>query len=185
MGYTTEFYGELTFNKPISKELKTYINEFSMRRHMIRDINIIKRMDPDWKQHCFNGDLGKEGCYYIVPLEIPQTWVENTRWSIKNENGLILNSFGQERDISVIDNNSSPSTCPGLWCQWKISDNDTLCWDGGEKFYNYVEWLTYLIKNFFEPLGYKLSGIINWQGEYSDDTGSIKVIDNDIYVYDL
>lgn len=35
---------------------------------------------------------------------------------------------------------------PGIWCQWIINDDGCLCWNSGEKFYNYVEWLEYLKK---------------------------------------
>lgn len=74
---------------------------------------------------------------------------------------------------------------PGFWCKWTIqpvaADADGepqygLAWDGGEKFYNYVEWLQYLIDNFFEPDGYYLSGSVNWQGEQKDDEGLITVV---------
>ena len=53
-------------------------------------------------------------------------------------------------------------------------------WDGGEKFYNYVEWLEYLIKNFFEPWGYSLNGSVNWQGEEDEDNGTIVVKHNEV-----
>src|SRR5574337_684850 len=44
--------------------------------------------------------------------------------------------FGQERDATVIDGNRPPSTQPGLWCQWRPTDDGTAIeWDGGEKFY--------------------------------------------------
>ena len=67
----------------------------------------------------------------------------------------------------------------GLWCQWEISeDGKLLQWDGGEKFYNYVEWLKYLINHFFEPWGIKLNGTIEWEGEDHSDTGRIIVTDN-------
>lgn len=70
---------------------------------------------------------------------------------------------------------------PGIWCQWILEENDgefTLEWDGGEKFYEYTEWLRYLIEHFFEPNGIKLDGLIYWDGEESDDTGRIIVKDS-------
>ena len=51
-------------------------------------------------------------------------------------------------------------------------------WDGGEKFYDYVEWLQYLITNFYGPWGYTLNGQIAWSGENSGDVGRITVKDN-------
>src|SRR3990167_457454 len=68
---------------------------------------------------------------------------------------------------------------PSHYCQWiPTEDGLHLKWDGNEKFYNYVEWLKYLIKKFFEPKGYKLNGEIIWEGEEHDDTGKIIVADN-------
>lgn len=69
---------------------------------------------------------------------------------------------------------------PGIWCQWIINSNKKLEWDGAEKFYNYVEWLEYLIENIFAPRGYKLDGRIRFQGERFLDTGIIYVKDNEV-----
>ena len=72
---------------------------------------------------------------------------------------------------------------PGLWCQWVPSDDGTtLAWDEGEKFYNYIEWLQYLIGHFIKPWGRILSGEVYWQGEESDDFGKIVVRDNEVLV---
>lgn len=153
MGYTTDFYGTLTFNKPISEELKNYINKFSDTRRMKRNVDKIKEIFPDWQKHCFNGNLGVDGEYFI----------------------------GGDDD-SIMDYNCAPKTQPGLWCQWIINDCGELEWDGGEKFYNYDEWLQYLIDNFFAPSGYILDGNIEFQGEDRDDFGTINVKDNVVNV---
>lgn len=47
MGYTTEFNGAISFNKPISSEFKEYINKFSYIRHMKRDNEKIKEVFPN------------------------------------------------------------------------------------------------------------------------------------------
>lgn len=157
MGYTTDFYGTLTFNKVVTPELQEYINRFSSTRRMPRDNEKIKEIYPNWEELCFFGKLGNKGEYFVP----------------------ISNNFGQERDDSIIDYNGfQESVHPGLWCQWIINDDGELEWDGNEKFYNYEEWLQYLIDNFFEPLGYVLNGDISWQGEESDDFGNIHVVDN-------
>ena len=65
------------------------------------------------------------------------------------------------------------------YCQWEPSaDGTVLRWDGGEKFYYYIEWLEYLITAFFIPWGCKLNGIVRWRGEEFDDMGQITVTDN-------
>lgn len=155
MGYTTDFYGALSFNKPVAPWLADYVNKFSSTRRMKRDPEKIKELFPNWGDLCFNGELGCEGEYFVV----------NT------------GDYGQNHDESIIEYNFAPAGQPGLWCQWIIQD-DMLVWDGGEKFYNYEEWLDYLIENFFEPLGYVLNGDIEWQGEEMDDFGTIHVENN-------
>lgn len=92
-------------------------------------------------------------------------------------------SFGQDRDATVIDGNRPPSTQPGLWCQWRPTDDGlSLEWDGNEKFYNYVEWLQYLVDKVFTPRGYTLSGEVEFQGEERGDTGKIVMDGNKVKV---
>ena len=156
MGYTTDFNGSLKFNKEVTEELREYINRFSSTRRMPRNNDKIKELYPNWAELCFRGELGNNGEYF-APISY---------------------DHGQERDDSIIDYNGwKESVHPGLWCQWVIEGNE-LVWDGGEKFYEYEEWLQYLIDNFFEPLGYVLNGEIEWQGEEYDDFGIIEVNDN-------
>lgn len=92
-------------------------------------------------------------------------------------------------DPTVIEHNTPPKTQPGLWLQWvPTEDGMGIEWDGNEKFYNYVEWLQYLIDSVFpyivkegdEPL--VLNGEIEWEGEESGDLGRIVVKDNIIDV---
>lgn len=160
MGYTTYFSGEFQFDKPVTEELKAYINKFSETRRMIRDNDKIKALYPNWEELCFNGELGENGAYFIGGGE---------------------NYFGDTRDASVIDHNDSGSQ-PGLWCQWIIDEDGELVWDEGEKFYNYTEWLEYLIEHFFAPSGYVLNGTVFYDGEESDDFGKIIVTDNVVKV---
>lgn len=86
---------------------------------------------------------------------------------------------GQAREDNIINYNSPPSTQPGLWCQWiPTTDKMGIQWDGGEKFYDYVEWLAYIVDNFLEPNGYVLNGQVRWQGEDIGDVGVLAVKDN-------
>jgi len=89
--------------------------------------------------------------------------------------------MGQEHDDNIVDYNTPPSTQPGLWLQWTpLDDRITIEWDGGEKFYNYVEWLEYIVDKILAPRGYKLSGEVYWDGEDSEDKGKITVKNNKI-----
>lgn len=92
-------------------------------------------------------------------------------------------TYGQESDASIVDYNVPPSTQPGLYCQWIPSTDGTFIeWDGGEKFYYYVEWLKYIIKNFLEPKGYVLNGEVEWRGEDFHDDGTIVVKNNKVSI---
>jgi len=86
---------------------------------------------------------------------------------------------GQDKDSTIIGYNTPPSTQPSLWCDWApTKDGLHIEWNGMEKFYDYVAWLEYIIKNFFQPKGYVLNGDVRWQGEEPGDQGHIVVVDN-------
>ena len=90
--------------------------------------------------------------------------------------------MGQDVDATVTDSNHPPSTQPSLWCQWTPSkDKKSIIWDEGEKFYNYIEWIEYIIQKVLAPKGYTLNGKMKWKGEDWDDIGTIEIIDNQVY----
>jgi hypothetical protein len=155
MGYSTYFSGGLELTPPANKELTSFVNEWKNTRRMARDVS--KLTD---KSKGLNGEFGVEGEFYIGSGE-----------------------YGQDSDDSVINYNKPPKTQPSLWCQWELSQDGTILeWDEGEKFYEYIEWLEYMIDKFFEPSGIKLNGEIHWNGQESDDRGIIKVINNQVKI---
>lgn len=155
MGYTTYFEGGFEFDKPVSTCLSQYINNFADVRHMKRDVEKLKEVHKNWRDECFFGDLGKNGEYFVGDVAC----------------------IGAD----ILDINCPDSTQPGLWCQWVVNGN-RLEWDGGEKFYNYIDWLEYLIKHFIEPTGYTLNGEVEWDGEDYDDNGCIVVENNKVHI---
>lgn len=63
---------------------------------------------------------------------------------------------------------------PGIWCQWVPTQGGSrLAWDEGEKFYDYLEWLTWIVEHKLSPNGYGLSGRVYWDGEHPYDRGMI------------
>lgn len=196
MGYTTDFTGSFKFSRLLSIKEKNYLNDFSKTRRMKRDtfklMEIYKGKygNPFPKNNTPQGIYGRDGEYFV------------------HEDG----EFGQSKDDSIVDYNTPPGqielkgnlpnfmethdknkklikggTCqPGLWCQWIADENgEFLKWDGSEKFYNYIEWLRYLIDHFFDEWGVKLNGEVEWIGEDSDqDRGKIVVKDNVIDIYE-
>lgn len=183
MGYTTQFEGQFTFDKPLSADHIKYIQDFNSSRRMKRDSK--KLMDMHKGAHGLDGKYGIDGEYFVMPG----------------------GNMGQDRDQSVVEYNTPPGQekslvkdfetvytenqnrikegiCqPSLWCQWTVTDDGlNIVWDGGEKFYCYGEWLTYLIEHFFRSWGYILNGEVTWQGEDISDRGQIIVDDNDVVI---
>lgn len=86
---------------------------------------------------------------------------------------------------NIIDYNNPPSTQPSLWCQWVPVERDGehyIEWDGSEKFYNYVDWIVYIIDKILTPRGYSLTGDVKWQGERGSDFGLISINENTVTV---
>ncbi len=162
MGYTTDFDGAFELDKPLTPEHYNYLTAFGDIRHFRRDTDKLQDMS-DPKREAVGLPLGRDGEFYI--------------------GSETLGFMGQVRDASTIDYNNPPPSQPGLWCQWiPTEDGVAIEWDGGEKFYSYVEWLQYIIENFLKPWGYVLNGTVRWRGENFDDIGVISVIDNQIKV---
>lgn len=58
---------------------------------------------------------------------------------------------------------------PSNYCQWVLTKNlDGLKWDGGEKFYGYVEWLQWIIDHILLHAGMNLTGRVAFKDDYGD-----------------
>jgi len=159
MGYTTEFRGEFNLNfSALTEEQENItiklINGLANTRRMKRDLSKIEDILPQPVRK-----YGTEGEFYYDTSD--------------------ASDMGQIKDTSILEYNQPPSTQPGLWLQWIIGpNNNTLEWDGNEKFYYYAEWLEYLIEKIFKPGKILISGSVDYRGEDWDDHGTI-TIDND------
>lgn len=158
MGYHTDFYGSFTITPPLPPERVEYLTKFSETRRMQRKPEIAEHY-PDEARAKAGLPLGKEAGYYV---------------------GATGDSMSGYKDPSVVDCNRPPQGQPGLWCQWIPTEDGTQLFDCGEKFYDYVEWLEYLVEHFFDLWGHKLNGAIEWYGEDHDDRGVIYAKDNRI-----
>ena len=102
---------------------------------------------------------------------------------------------GQGKDGDIVDDNEPPLGQPGLWCQWvPTADGRGLEWDGGEKFYDSVAWMQYLIDHFLKSdaigkgapelagftFDHVLSGKIEAEGEERSDLWTLVVTDNKV-----
>lgn len=154
MGYTTDFKGQFTLDKPLRPEHAAYLRAFAETRRMKRNPDKASAM-PDPRREAVGLPIGVEGGYFV------------------GAGGFA----GQDRDASIIDYNQEPDEQPGLWCKWVPTEDGTgIEWSGAEKFYDYVEWLNYLIEHFFTRWGYVISGKVSYQGEDSSDRGKVKIV---------
>jgi len=149
MGYTTEFFGSFRLDRPLQLEHARYLHAFADTRRVQRDAVRAESL-TDRVRAAVGLPVGIDGGYVVV------------------------------RDqASIVNQNDPPRGQPSLYCQWRPSeDQHAIVWDGGEKFYFYVQWLAYLIEHFLAPWGYVLNGEVRWEGESFEDTGVIRVVNN-------
>ncbi len=151
MGYQTDFEGEFTLDRPLDDETYAFLCKLAKTRRMARDTSKLPAPDADHSSFGFE-TWGRDGAYYV------------------HGGGV----YGQERDASVLEPEAAPHGQPGPWCQWVPSDDRLhIGWDGGEKFYDYEEWLQWIVHHVLAPRGYHLSGEIEWQGEEPSDRGKL------------
>jgi hypothetical protein len=86
------------------------------------------------------------------------------------------------------------TSVPGVWNQWELENPERpylrrgarpaytyIRWNEGEKFYQYAEWLQYLIAliKLDHPKS-TFDGTIQWAGEESDDIGQLSVVNGQV-----
>lgn len=152
MGYSTSFEGVFTVcdvrNKPkkLDKDVAELLNGIAGSRRMARDVSLI-----GLNRECY----GTEGEFYYPKK----------------------GGIQESEDPSIVNQNRPPLTQPGLYCQWVYDEETgTIAWDGVEKFYNYTEWIDYILKKILIPRGYYLRGDVSWEGEGDGDAGVIHVV---------
>lgn len=174
MGYHTEIKGGYVVTGNITPSLVSFVNEYNKARHYKVNMDAILLYFPSIvEQHGLNGSAGKNGEFLTLDVY----------------------HYGK----GFADYNTYNPSCPdSFWCQWalfddydasdpistcyEINEKDALWlkWDGGEKFYEYEEWLRFLILNVFEPNGVLLNGAVITYGEGYADSEYIVVKNNEI-----
>lgn len=158
MGYTTNFIGAFTLSRKLTGPEYLYLYHFSRTRRMKREACAAAAMKDPWRK-AVNLSVGCDGEYFV------------------NASGFA----GQGKDASIIEYNIPPGEQPGLWCKWVPETNrQHISWNGVEKFYDYVEWLEYLIEHFLDRWGITVRGIVKYYGEADEDFGFIVVKDNKV-----
>jgi len=184
MGYTTDFSGEFAVTPPLTKEQVAYIQAFNGSRRMKRNPEVTATL-PDPKRLAVGLPIGEPDAAYYVGSADDGNFGQGTMGG--GDDSIIEYNTppgGARYSLSADQGHDHAKAQPGLWCQWTCSDDGTtLHWDGGEKFYSYVEWLKYLIEHFFDPWGRKLNGEVEWEGEDSSDFGKIKAKNSKVFVH--
>ncbi len=89
------------------------------------------------------------------------------------------------KEINYIIKNNPSLEKPGTECRWHIineENNFYLKWNGNKVFYDYIEWLEYIVKIFFQKQ-INANGIIIVIGEDFGDGYYIIIENNNIYLY--
>lgn len=161
MGYQTDFDGEWTITPPLTPAQAEYLEAFSEKRHDALVPAAAKLPDPLRK--AVKLPFGPDGVY-CVAKGIVKGWEAPYEAKKPGTNYAL-----------------GPTQAPGYWCNWHPAKDGTLLeWNQGEKFYDYIEWIQFLIKHFFEPWGRKLNGTVSWYGEDREDAGRIIITNNKI-----
>lgn len=157
MGYTTYFEGSFQVDGPLSDAAKDLIDGLGTTRRMKRDSQKLADRLGITLEECVE-KYGEEGQLYCGERECS----------------------GQARTSDIIDYNFPPNGQPSLWCQWiyKEDDGGKIVWDKGEKFYDYVEWIEYLIRVVIAPEGRALNGTVRYCGKDKFDGGTIQIENN-------
>ena len=86
-----------------------------------------------------NKPLDDETYNFLIKFNETRRMARNTDPKFGVEGEFFVDGFGfrgQDNDPTIIDHNRCPSTQPGLWCQWRPSeDRMHIEWDEGEKFF--------------------------------------------------
>lgn len=198
MGYTTDFSGAFKLSRNLNEVELAYINKISETRRMKRDVNKLMEIYKGEHGYPFATEQTPEAIYgrdgeYFAYEDDNDDFLYRKDGSVIDVNtppGQIGYSEGVDFSERWIENKKreAEGICqPGLWCQWIVTDElgegHFLIWDGGEKFYNYIEWLKYYIEHFFNKWGVMLNGEVVWQGEEMDDRGKIVVENNEVKIF--
>lgn len=159
MGYTTEFSGIFSLDRPLEPHHAAYLRQFHYTRRMARDVQKLQGCNDPLRRAVYL-PLGVQGEFFVGDTDFR----------------------GQGSTDDILSFNDPPETQPGLWCKWEPTEsNDGIQWDGEEKFYAYVGWLNYIVDNFLKRWDYVLNGRVTWQGEEPNDIGEIVAIDNNVF----
>lgn len=158
MGYTTYFDGSFQVSPALDKSTRDLINGLCKTRRMKRDLKELSKI------------------HHITLSEAQEKWGDEGQFYYNVSD---FENYGQSKDPSIVDFNIPPKDQPSLWLGWQYDETtQEISSNGIEKFYNYDDWIKYLITKILEPRGYTVSGTVTWHGEDYEDLGKIEIKEN-------
>lgn len=158
MGYDTDFMGEIWVTPALPDE-------------WVKRWNDATNGDPA-HQYVSGGRTEPAG-YVPTDIETIVRTLDDGRVQVRAAPVML---FGWPREIDGVQQ-------PQEWCNWELTNDNPDCttirWDGGEKFYEYTEWLDYLVAAIRHDFpGSTFDGEIEYRGEEWDDVGTLVVSDD-------
>lgn len=183
MGYQTDFSGLFgVFPQPLGQHQVEYLTKFSQTRRQTYSRNwILENPEPEevaLRQAIGRADPGERGDFYVGELGYSRL-IDRDKGGVLDANtppggmaSFLSVALGATISDKLLPYRYPRERQPGLWCQWIPSvEGDYIEWDQGEKFYDYIEWIEYLIHAFLTPWGRWLEGQVKWRGEDFEDIG--------------
>lgn len=186
MGYTTDFHGEWAVTPPLTPEQVTYLHAFARVRACWNPVQLEGIPDPI--REAVGLPVGNQGRYFTGHLRVHADANREVPWpefkAAPGFAGVRAGWIDRQAELLVKPTLfDSPTDEPDYPCQWvPTPEGDFIEWDQGEKFYDYVEWIEYLIHHFFKRWGNVLDGDIEWFGEEHWDRGIIRIVGNQVSI---
>lgn len=154
MGYTTDLYGTLKTNRPMTVKEKTFIEKLSSTRRMARNVGPEFGVEGEFYVDG-GGDFGQAHednviDHNVPPKTQPGLWCQ---W-VPTEDGTGLEWDGNEKFYYYVE-----------WLEYIINSV-----------------FPHILEDGDEPL--VLNGDVEWYGEDADDRGIIRVRDNKVKAYE-
>jgi len=106
-----------------------------------------------------------------IEFSRPLTLAEATTWMNTHE------------ALYDCDETAKLDAMPDSYLQWVPSEDlQALVYDDNEKFYEYKDWLKWVLSHWIGRWGIVANGEILWSGEETDDNGILKVENNILVV---
>ena len=165
------YEGAFVLDQPLEPKHQQYLQRFSENRRVTWVEEQVERV-VDSLRVAVGLPIGPDGAYFVGKASV----------------GRVSDSLMDGTERFIKEYNRPAHGQPGLWCDWKPSeDGKRVVHNGAQKTLYSKEWLYYLIEHFLRPWGYSLSGQVRWERfEFEQEQrGTIAIGDNAIQNFDV